>query len=215
MQNEIGALQQSLHMEKSSFKVRYLQEWVPLDQQVLDLFGHGVKHQLQVHTRLQQLLPLKRQHHARVLGHLWGQFIRSGNWPVSAEDVRAVQTRCREASVFKPLPTPPHGFHNNDHVDRLDMSSGERHMSGGQGVHASTWEGSLTPPDLWGETGTKKAAGQHAVNVIQTCWQITCCFYNGGNYSQGVFLQSEIYSWGREKEGGLWQRWRYRGRHEG
>lgn len=65
-------------MEKSSFKVRYLQERVPLDQQVLDLFGHGVKHQLQVHTlRLHQLLPLKRQHHARVLGHLQGQFIRS------------------------------------------------------------------------------------------------------------------------------------------
>lgn len=68
------------------------------------------------------------------------------------------------------------------------MSSGGRHMSGGQGVHASTREGSLTPPDLWEETGTKKAAGQRAANVIQTCWQITCCFYNGGNYSQGVFF---------------------------
>lgn len=82
------------------------------------------------------------------------------------------------------------------------MSSGERHMSGGQGVHASTREGSLTPPDLCEETGTKKAAGQHAVNVIQACWQITCCFYNGGNYSQGVFLQSGTYSLGRDGEGG-------------
>lgn len=65
-------------MEQSGFKVCYLQERVPLDQQVLDLLGHGVKHQLQVHTlRLHQLLPLKRQHHTRVLGHLRGQFIRS------------------------------------------------------------------------------------------------------------------------------------------
>lgn len=34
----------------------------------------------------------------------------------------------------------------------------------------------------------KKGGGQHAVNVIQTRWQITCCFYNGGNYLQGVFF---------------------------
>lgn len=30
----------------------------------------------------------------------------------------------------------------------LNMSAGKRHMNGGQGVHASMWEGSLTPPDL-------------------------------------------------------------------
>lgn len=57
----------------------YLQVCVSLCQQALDLFGHGVKHQLHVYVViLYQLLPLKRQHHARILSYLQeGHFIRS------------------------------------------------------------------------------------------------------------------------------------------
>lgn len=55
--------------------------------------------------------------------------------------MKGVQTRWGEASVFK----SPHRFRNNGHAGRSDMSSGERHTSGEQGVHVVTQEESLTP----------------------------------------------------------------------
>lgn len=116
------------------------------------MLGHGVKHQLQVQAfRLHQLLPLEWQHRARVLSHLRGQFTRflkrtEGQRGADlrrngGDGVKGVQTHWGEASVFK----SPRRFHNNGHAGRSDMSSGERHTSGEQGVHAVAQEESLTP----------------------------------------------------------------------
>lgn len=91
-------------LENGFFQVWYLQERVPLGQQVLDLLGHGVKHQLQVQAfRLHQLLPLERQHRARVLSHLRGQFTRflkgteGQRGQISGETVATAWKACKRA----------------------------------------------------------------------------------------------------------------------
>lgn len=84
------------------------------------------------------------------------------------------------------------------------MSSGERHTSGERGGGVCIHTGRLAHASMIYERklAEKKAAGQHAVNVIQTRWQITCCFYNGGNNSQGVFFYRVEWILCREGGGG-------------